>query len=172
MRNFLLLLCIVFTQKIFAQVPMAMPPEADAFYKNAMPVIKPQIKDLIIKSAAALKNQRANADSLMKALQSNPKLKGMSEANIAAISTLIMVQASNDADEELKKMVLSMRGNGNDAEPVSNTGDKNQLGQQINDRKQLMLQMIMARKSKMAEEISLVFKKVPNNRDNIINNLK
>ena len=149
-----------------------MPPEADAFYKNAMPVIKPQIKDLIIKSASALKNQQANADSLMKALQANPKLKGMSEANIAAVSTLIMVQASNDADEELKKMVLSMRNNGNDAEPVSNTDGKNQSAQEINDRKQILLQMIMTRKSKMAEEISLVFKKVPGNRDNIINNLK
>ena len=168
MRNFLFFLCIVFTQKIFAQVPMAMPPEADAFYKNAMPVIKPQIKEIIIKSATALKNRQANTDSLMKALQSDPKLKGMSEANIAAVSTLIMVQASNDADEELKKMVLSMRN----AEPVLNTDGKNQSAQEINDRKQLMLQMIMARKSKMAEEISLVFKKVPGNRDNIINNLK
>lgn len=152
---------------------MAMPPEADAFYKDAMPVIRPQIKELIMKSASALKNQQANADSLIKVLQSNSKLRGMSEANIAAISTLIMVQASVDADDELKKMVLSMRGNNNNgAETVSNTSDKNQSAQEINNTKQLMLQTIIILKSKMAEEISLVFKKVQGNRDNIINNLK
>lgn len=173
MKNFLLFLCIVFTHQSIAQVPMAMPPDADAFYIHAMPIIKPQLKNVIVKSAYLLKNQQVNSDSLIKALHSNPVLKGMSDENIEAISTLIMVQASKDADEDLKKMVLSMR-NKNDAEEVSNPniGDKNKSLQEINDKKQLMLQMIMHRKSKIAEEISLVIKKIYDNRENIINNLK
>lgn len=173
MRTFLLFLSIVFAHQIFAQVPAAMPPDADAFYKNAMPTISPQLKNVIIKSASILKNQQVNGDSLIKALHFNPALKGMSDENIVAISTLIMVQASKDADEDLKKMVLSMR-NGNETETVSNKkgADKNESSQELNDRKQLMLQMIMNRKSKMAEEISLVINKIYGNRENIINNLK
>ncbi len=173
MKNFLLFLCIVFTHQSIAQVPMAMPPDADAFYKNAMPIIKPQLKNVIVKSASILKNQPVNSESLIKALHSNPALKGMSDENIEAISTLIMVQASKDADEDLKEMVLSMRNN-NEAEPVSDTncGGKNETLQEINDKKQLMLQRIMNRKSKMAEEISLVIKKIYDNKENIINNLK
>jgi hypothetical protein len=114
-----------------------------------------------------------NSERLIKTLHSNPALKGMSEENIAAISTLVMVQASKDADEDLKKMVLSMRNN-SEAEPVSNTNgvNKHESLQEINDKKQLMLQMIMQRKSKMAEEIDLIIKKIYSNRENIINNLK
>ena len=173
MKNLLLFFCMVFIHQSIAQVPMAMPPDADAFYKNAMPIIKPQLKNVILKAASLLKNRQMNADSLIKALHSNPALKGMGNENIEAISTLIMVQASKDADEDLKKMVLSMRNN-NEAEPVSNTncGDKNESLQEINDKKQLMLQRIMNRKSKMAEEISLVIKKIYDNKENIINNLK
>ncbi len=156
MRNFLLFLCMVLTHESFAQVPMAMPPDADAFYKNAMPEIKPQIKNVIIKTASTLKSRQVNADSLNKALHANPVLKGMNDENIAAISTLIMVQASKDADEDLKKMVLSMRGS--DAGGQASNTDA--------------LQMIMSRKSKMAEEISLVIKRIYDNRENIINNLK
>ena len=171
MKNLLLFLCIVFYQQIIAQVPTSMPPDADAFFKNAMPTIRPQLKNLITKSAGQLKIKQANADSLIKALHSNPALKGMSEENIQAIATLIMVQASEDADEDLKKMVLSMSNN-NGAEPVSNSGDKNESLNEINDKKQLMVQMIMNRKSKMAEEISLVIKKIYDNRENIIDNLR
>lgn len=171
MKNFLLFLCIVFTHQLMAQVPMAMPPDADAFYKSIMPIIKPQLKNVIIKSAFLLKNQRPNADSLINALRSNPALKSMSDESIEAVSALIMVQASIDADEDLKKMVLSMRNN--EAEQVSNIStNKNESTQEVNDKKQLILQMIMLRKSKIAEEISLVIKKIYGNRENIINNLK
>lgn len=173
MKNFLLSLCIVITHQSIAQVPMAMPPDADAFYKNAMPIIKSEFKNVIVKSASLLKTEQVNSERLIKTLHSNPALKGMSEENIAAISTLVMVQASKDADEDLKKMVLSMRNN-SEAEPVSNTNgvNKHESLQEINDKKQLMLQMIMQRKSKMAEEIDLVIKKIYSNRENIINNLK
>ena len=156
-----------------AQVPTAMPPDADAFYDYAMPMINLQLKNVIIRSALILKNQQANADSLNIALHSSPILKGIGDENIEAISTLIMVQASKDADEDLKKIVLSMRNN-NDAEKVSNTntGNKKESLQEINDKKQLMLQIIMNRKSKIAEEISLVIKRIYGNKEHILNSLK
>ncbi|MEO6220676.1 MAG: hypothetical protein ABIO81_09635 [Ginsengibacter sp.] len=164
MRNFLLFLCLVFfTANNIAQVPVAMPPEADAFYNKAMPVIKPQLKNVIVKAASSLKNRQANADSIFKSLHSNPVLKNMNDENIQGITTLIMIQASKDSDEDLKKMVLSMRNN-NEAAQVLNTDS--------DDKKQLILRKIMHRKSKMAEEISLIIKDVSENSETIINNLK
>ncbi len=173
MKKFILFPCIVFFHQIIAQVPMSMPPDADAFYKNAMPTIRPQLKNIITKSAGQLKIKQANADSLIKVLHSNTACKNMNDENIEAISTLIMVQASNDADEDLKKIVLSMRNN-NGAEQVSNIDNGNANGslQEINDKKQLMVQMIMHRKSKIAEEITPLIRKIYTNRENIINNLK
>ncbi|MEP6583141.1 MAG: hypothetical protein ABJA90_02690 [Ginsengibacter sp.] len=162
MKNALLFFCLVFNCKSIAQVSTAMPADADAFYQNAMPIINSQVRNLVVKSASDLKNQQVNADSLIKALHSKSILKGMKDENIAAVSTLIMVQASMNADEDLKKMVLSMRNNGkNDAEAV----------QKINDQK-LVLDLILYRKSKMAEEVSLVIKKIYDNSENIINNLR
>ncbi|MEP6597618.1 MAG: hypothetical protein ABJA71_16810, partial [Ginsengibacter sp.] len=176
MQKFLLIVAIVFTKTGIAQVPMAMPPDANAFYNKAMPLIKPHLKKIVIHTAFLLKNRRANADSLSNALHTNPGLKGMSDENIEGMTTLIMVHASKDADEDLKKMVLSMRNN--EAEPVANknvnanANKTNVSSEEINDKKLLMLQMIMNRKSKIAEEISLVLKKIPENKENIINNLK
>ncbi|MEO6288604.1 MAG: hypothetical protein ABIO76_01715 [Ginsengibacter sp.] len=163
MRNFLLFLCIVISNKIIAQVPMVMPPEADAFYEKAMPIIKPQLKKVIAKAANSLKNRHANADSLFIALHSNSVLKGMSDKDMQGLTTLIMVQASKNADEDIKKMVLGMR-NKDDAEFASNENS--------NNSKQLILQMIVQRKSQMAEEISFVMKKIYNEEDTIINSLK
>ncbi len=175
MKNLLFLLFIVSTNHSMSQVPMAMPPDANAFYNKAITVINPRIKNIVIQAAFILKNRQANGDSLSKALQNNPALKGMSNEDIEGITTLIMVQASKDADEDLKKMVLSMKSN-NEVQPVANnnqsTNKTNESIEEINDRKQLMLQVIMHRKSKIAEEISLVLKKIPENKETIINNLK
>ncbi len=160
MRNFLLFIFMLLSRAGRAQVNTAMPPDANAFYDKAMPLIKPQLKSIITQAAGALKNRRANADSLSKALHANATLKGMSNENITGIATLIMVQASKNADDDLKKMVLSTKNTGNETQ------------EEINDRKQLAVQTIMNRKSKIAEEISLVIKTVSDNKENIINNLK
>ncbi len=160
MKNFLLFISIIFLQESHAQVNTVMPAAANAFYDKAMPQIKPQIKSIIVQNAAAMKNRRANVDSLAKVLRTNAALKGMSDENITGITTLVMVQASKDADEDLKKMVLSTKNNGNETQ------------EEINDRKQLAVQFLMNRKSKIAEEISLVIKTVSDNKENIINNLK
>lgn len=162
MKKILLSICIVLSLQAKSQVHSAMPPEANEFFDKAMPVINPSVKNLITQSAMNLKNRRANADSLVKALRNNRLLKSMNDENIAGITTLIMVQASKDADEDLKKMVLGMK---NDTQQVS-TDDE------IKDKKQLALQLILNRKSNMAEEISLVLKRIPQDKENIINSLK
>ncbi len=172
MKKNLLFLCIVFSFHGIAQVHTAMPPDAEAFYNKAIPLVKPRLKKLIIQTADELRNRQANADSLIKALHANPVLTGMSSEDIEGLSTLILVQASKDADDDLKKMVLGMRND--EAGSVANnaSGTKSESPEQINERKQVMLQMIAYRKSKMAEEISLVMKKIGDNKENIINNLR
>ena len=166
MKKILFSLCIVLSLQTKSQVHSAMPPEANEFFDKAMPLINPSVKNLITQSAMALKNRRANADSLFNAIRNNRLLKNMNDENIAGITTLIIVQASKDADEDLKKMVLGMK-NENSAGQVSNNNQ-----QQTNDKKQLTLQLILNRKSNMAEEISLVLKRIPQDKENIINSLK
>ncbi|MDQ6762591.1 MAG: hypothetical protein M3015_08190 [Bacteroidota bacterium] len=165
MKKILLSLCIVLSLQAKSQVHSAMPPEANEFFDKAMPLINPSVKNLITQSAITLKNRHTNADSLFSALRSNRLLKAMNDENIAGITTLVMVQASKNADEDLKKMVLSMK-NDNAAAQAGNNHEE------ANDKKQLALQLILNRKSNMAEEISLVLKKIPQDKDNIINSLK
>lgn len=162
MKKILLSLCIVFSIQTKSQVHSAMPPEANEFFDKAMPLINPSVKNLVTQSAKTLKNRHANADSLFKALRNNRLVKTMSDENIIGITTLIMVQASKDADEDLKKMVLGMK---NDAQQVSSNDE-------IKDKQQLALQLILNRKSNMAEEISLVLKRIPQDKESIINSLK
>lgn len=162
MKKILLLLCIVFSLQTKSQVHSAMPPEANEFFDKAMSLINPSVKNLITQSAMTLKNRHANADSLFKVLRKNHLLKKMNDGNIAGITILIIVQASKDADEDLKKIVLSMK---NDAQQVSNNDE-------TNDKKQLALQLILNRKSNMAEEISLVLKRILQDKEVIINSLK
>ena len=91
----------------------------------------------------------------------------MSDENIAGVTTLIIVQASKYADEDLKKMVLSMR----DDNGVSHTSKAAQSPEEINEKKQIALQLILTRKSNMAEEINFVLQKL-SDKENIISSLK
>ncbi|MEO6639206.1 MAG: hypothetical protein ABIN25_13090, partial [Ginsengibacter sp.] len=71
------------------------------------------------------------------------------------------------ADEDLKKMVLSMK----DDKGVSRTGNSPE-SQDMNEKKQIALQLIINRKSNMAEEISFVLQKISDKNEIIINSLK
>ncbi len=167
MKKFLLSLCIVVAHYSQAQVHTAMPPDANVFYDKAMPLIKSSLKNLIVQAAVVIKSRRANADSLFTALHNNPLLKGMSDENIAGVTTLIIVQASKDADEDLKKMVLSMR----DDKGASRTGNASQSREDINEQKHMALQLILTRKSNMADEINFIWQKI-SDKENIISSLK
>ena len=174
--------CILYIhlKNLNAQVPTAMPPDANTFYINAMPVIRQQVKDIVLHTANAIKHHKANADSLSQRLRTNKTLKGMSNNDIEGITVLIMVQASKDADADLKLVVLGMSRRNEQKQQattmqtvsVNNVENKNRSIEEINDMQNLKLQMIMERKSRMAEEISNVMKKISGTQQNIINNLK
>ncbi|CAN5286381.1 hypothetical protein BH20BAC1_BH20BAC1_05780 [soil metagenome] len=166
----LVLSCFLFSLPLFAQVPAAMPPEADQFYNEAMPVVKEQVKSLIMKTAASFKNRNANADSLYKVLRTNNALKNLSEEQLKGLSALIMVQASKNADDDLKKMVLSMN-NRND-KVTQKAQPQSEATPDAPDEKQLLLEMIMQHKCRIAEEVSLVIKTISSNKTDIISHLR
>ena len=182
MKNLLLFVfCIAGLQNLDAQVPTAMSPEANAFYSMAMPAIRQQVKNIIIQAAGAMKHYEANADSLTQRLRTNKALKNMSKDDIEGITVLIMVQASKDADADLKLMVLgiSRRNEQKQQEqttvqtvPVNNAEKKSRPAEEIKDRENLKLDMIMERKSRMAEEINNAMKNISGTQQNIINDLR
>jgi len=154
---------LLFSKNLIAQVSKVMPPEADDFYNNSMPMLRPQVKNIILQTAKAIENRKINADSLSQALHRNMTLKGMSNNDIEGVIVLIMVQASKDADADLKHMVLE----------ISHKNDqKKESQEEISEIQNLKLQMIVDRKSHMAEEVSYAMKKISGTQQNIINNLK
>ncbi len=166
MKNLLLFVVIIFiaVKSANAQVPKAMPPDANEFYNKSMPLLRPQVKNIVLQIATTLKNRSINTDSLSNALQKNSHLKGMSKNDIDGVAVLIMVQASSDADSDLKKMVLAIgRENHQKNMPSKDNG---------NEAQNLKLQTIMDRKSDLAEGVTYVMKKISGTQQDIINNLK
>jgi hypothetical protein len=154
---------LLFSKNLIAQVSKVMPPEADDFYNKSMPLLRPQVKNIILQTAKAIENRKINADSLSQALHRNMTLKGMSNNDIEGVIVLILVQASKDADADLKHMVLE----------ISHKNDqKKESQEEISEIQNLKLQMIIDRKSHMAEEVGYAMKKISGAQQNIINNLK
>jgi hypothetical protein len=145
MKFFLLLLFLGFSYISDGQINAVMPPEANAFYNDAMNTINPAVKSLIVKNASRLKGRNVNADSLLRVLQKDPQLKNIREAEIEAITVLIMVQASRNADADLKNLVVNM----------PKTQDENVSGFS-HDK----VQSIVANKSQIAKNVSIVMKKI------------
>ena len=131
-----------------------MPQEANNFYTKAMPSIKPQIKNFIEKNATALKGKTINIDSLCKALSKNQLLKNATRQDIEAIGVLIMVQATKNADEDLKSLVINKH--------------KNDFQQNTNNK----VESILENKSNMAENASELMKRISGAQDLVINNLR
>lgn len=156
-------LTLLFSKSSVAQVSKVIPQEANDFYNKSMPLLRTQVKNIVLHTAKAIENRKINADSLTQTLKANKTLKQMSNNDIAGIIVLIMVQASKDADADLKNMVLA----------ISHSNEQKENYQDdANERQNLQLQMIMDRKSDMAEEVSYVMKKISGTQQNIINNLK
>lgn len=164
-----------------AQVPMAMPAEANAYYNNSMPLLRPHLKEIVLQTAKALKYHKANADSLSQTLHAHAALKGMSNNNIEGITVLILVQASKDADAELKQMVMEICHRNEQKKEerttmhrvnVNNIENKNSSTEDINEMENLKIQRIIDRKSRIAEETNYAMKKISGMQQNIINDLK
>lgn len=174
MKNLLFFTFYTFStlQTLNAQVSTAMPPDANEFYNQSFPFLRPPLKNIVLQTAIAMKNRRANSDSLSKILHTSKTLKGMSNNDIEGIIVLIMVQATKDADADLKNMVMGISRQ-NDLSQAKKSSAKNiDDKEDFQEIQNLKLQMIMDRKSKMAEEISYVMKRISGTQQNIINNLK
>ena len=182
MKNLVLFAyCMALLTNLNAQVRAAMPPEANAFYTNAMADIRQQVKDIVIQGAASIKHRSPNADSLSQRFRDNNKLKGLNNNDIEGITVLIMVQASKDMDADLKIMVLAMSHRNDrkqqpqtDAQTVSvhSVENKKPSTEELNQMQNLKLSMIMEMKSRLAEEISNLMKKISGTQQNIISHLK
>jgi|SRR6185312_2816343 len=155
MKNLLPFLFCLFSFCSIAQVNTVMPPEANTFYSKAMANIKPQIKNIVEKNAGVLKGRTINADSLSKALIKNQLLKNATPQDIEAIGVLIMVQASKNADADLKDLVINM--------------NKNEREKNAPDNK---VESILENKSKIAENVSILMKRISGTQDVVINNLR
>ncbi len=126
-----------------------MPSEANTFYQNAMVTIKPGIKNIIEKNANKLTRRKVNVDSLIKELHKNPLLRDGNDKDLEAITVLILVQVSGNADNDLKDLVIHM--------DHSKSGKKNE---EENENCKNTAALIVENKSEIAQSVSVIMKKL------------
>jgi len=158
MKKFLPLLFLASSFDTSAQVNFSMPPEANSFYNNAMQKIKPAIKNIILRNAYNLKGRRVNTDSLFTQLQKETVLKNSSKENLQAVTVLIMIQVSKNADADLKNLVINM--------------PKNKVANETGENTQSKVASILANKSEIAESVSIAMKRISPTQEAFLDNLK
>jgi len=158
MKKFLPLLFLAFSFNTSAQVNFSMPPEANTFYTTAMQKIKPAIKNIIVKNAQNLKGRRINIDSLFTQLQKETVLKNSSKENLQAVTVLIMIQISKNADADLKNLVINM--------------PRDQAANETGENPRSKVASILANKSEIAESVSSAMKRISPTQEALLDNLK
>jgi hypothetical protein len=153
MKNILPLFFLFLFQYTFGQVNSVLPSEANAFYQNSMNSIKPAVKNLIEKNANKLTGQKVNADSLVKELHKNPLLKNGNEKDLEAIAVLILVQASKNADNELKDIVVHMRNSESEKYKSSAT-------------------LLLENKSEIADAVAVILKDISGSPEMVMDKFK
>jgi hypothetical protein len=143
MKNMLPLFFLLFACDAVCQVNTILPSEATAFYQNSMQRLKPAIRNLIEKNASKLTGKRVNTDSLMGELQKDPLLRTASAGDLKAITVLILVQASKNADNNLKELVLQKRNDGN-----KNDAEK--------EKDKQYASLLLENKSEIAQKVALI----------------
>jgi hypothetical protein len=143
----------------YSQVNTVMPPEADLFYNNAIQTIKPQIKNAIEKNANNLKGKKMNPDSLSSVLRADRALKGRTQQDIEAITILIMIQVSKNADADLKELVMNIQKN-NSKDSSANNADS------------INVENILNNKSEIAAKVSLLMKKLSISQNIVLDHLR
>jgi hypothetical protein len=161
MKNILPLLLLFLSHFTFAQVNSILPSEANIFYQNAMPTVKPQIKTLIEKNANKLTGHSINVDSLIKELYKNPLFKNGNEKDLVAITVLILVQASKNADNELKDLVIHMR-----------RSDLDNKGETDNENSKNNAAQLVENKSEIAQSVSQIMKKISGSIEMVMDKFK
>lgn len=155
MKNILPLFFLFLSQYTFAQVKSVLPSEANAFYQNSMKSIKPAVKNLIEKNANKLTGQKVNVDSLVKELHKNALLKNGNEKDLEAITVLILVQASRNADNELKDMVIHLSNSNAESEKYKSTAT-----------------LLVENKSQIADCVALIMKKISGSPEMVMDKYK
>ncbi len=130
-----------------------MPPEATIFYNKAIDIIRPEIKKLVHGFALHCKKEKPDEDRLIIHLKRESILRNLNKADIEGIAVLVMVQATRNTDEELKKIVMFLRKNPSD-EGVDET-------KQLTDFK-----------SFLATNVRQIIDKIAITQESVINNLK
>lgn len=138
-----------------------MPSEANTFYQNAMLSIKPGVKSLIEKNANKLTGQKVNVDSLIGELHKNALLKNGNEKDLEAITILILVQVSRNADNELKNLVVHMRQT-NSAPASTDEDEKNKN----------TAALLVENKSDIAQSVSLIMKRISGSPEMVMEKFK
>lgn len=126
----------------YGQVNTIISPEANSFYNQAMPRLKPSVKTFVEKNAASLRGRSINTDSLRNRLKNEKILKNAGQQEIDAVALLIMIQASKNADADLKDLVTNKNNY-----DIPNS--------------QKRAEWIIANKSRIAENVALVMRKLP-----------
>lgn len=157
MKNLLPFLFLLFAPHVFSQVNAVLPSEAKTFYENAMLRVNPEIKHLIEKNANKLTGHKINVDSLERELKKSFLLKGRNESEIQAIAILILVQASKNADNNLKEMVIHKKQSNPESE---NEKDKTYASQLVEN------------KSEIAQTVLLMMKKLSGTQEMVMEKFK
>ena len=155
MKNILPLIFLFLSHYTFAQVNSVLSSDANTFYQDAMLTIKPQIKSLIEKNANKLTGRKVNVDSLVKELHKNSFLKNGNQKDLEAITVLILVQASKNADSELKDIVIHVRQSNS-----QNENDKSTAA------------FLVENKSHIAAAVSLIMKEISGSPEMVMDKFK
>lgn len=147
MKNMLPFLFLFFAPHVFSQVNAILPTEAKVFYENAMLHIKPEVRTFIEKNANKLTGHKINVDSLEKELKKSNLLKHRNESELHAIAILILVQASKNADDSLKEMVIHKKQPDSESE-IEKERDKDYASRLVEN------------KSEIAETVLFMMKKL------------
>lgn len=111
MKYSILLTFCLWTLYSFGQLNSSMPPEASIFYNKAIDIISPEIRNVVLANSLKIKGKKIEAEKLVTELMKDTQLKKLNKADLDWIAILIMVQASKNTDDELKKKVVDLRKN-------------------------------------------------------------
>lgn len=109
MKKLFFVITVFNTLTAFSQNTALTNQQAEDFYNKAMPVMRPALKNIVLTNARQLKGRTVNADSLTQALKNNGQISNLQSTDIEAMVMLIMMQASKDANEDMKNMLAEMK---------------------------------------------------------------
>lgn len=111
MKYSILITFCLWTFCSFGQLNSSMPPEASIFYNKAIDNISLEIKKVVLVNSLKIKDRKIEVEQLLLELNKEPRLRKLKKADLDWIAILIMVQASRNTDDELKRKVVELRKN-------------------------------------------------------------